>query len=142
MDNIFNYRVVIIDEDGNISTYNKNDGTYEECINKYGREHLFAFTSDSDLAYSKNVAFKILDKDMLTIILPDKISQKQLDLMIDAGKYLENCIFLSAYQYGRGEVEKKEYFFSNYKNVHQDMNYVQKEYFNQIIESFSKEKTM
>lgn len=142
MDNIFNYRVVIIDEDGNISTYNKNDGTYEECINKYGREHLFAFTSDSDLAYSKNVAFKILDKDMLTIILPDKISQKQLDLMIDAGKYLENCIFLSAYQYGRGEGEKKEYFFSNYKNVHQDMNYVQKEYFNQIIESFSKEKTM
>ena len=141
MDNIFHYRVVIIDEDGNVSTYNKSDGTHEECINKYGREHLFAFTSDRDLAYSRNVAFKIIDRDMLTIILPEKISQKQLDLMIDIGKYLENCVYLSAYQYGRGQGSKQEYLFSNYKNLHNDMNYIQKEYFNQIIASFSKEKS-
>lgn len=141
MDNIFHYRVVIIDENGNISTYNKSDGTFQECINKYGKEHYSVFTSDRDLARFKNVGFKIFDKDMISIVLPDKISQKQLDLMIDIGKYLENCEYLSAYQYGSGEGSKQEYLFMNHGNLHNDMNYVQKEYFNQIIESLSKEKS-
>ena len=142
MDNIFQYRVVIVDENGNISTYNKSDGTFEECIKKYGKEHYFISTSDRDLAQFKNVVFKIFAKDMISIVLPEKISQKQLDLMIDIGKYLENCEYLSAYQYGSGRGSKQEYLFFNHSNLHNDLKYVQKEYFSQIIESLSKEKSM
>lgn len=126
------YRVVVIDEKGNISAFPYTIGKqHQECLEDYAYKHNYEYSSVEYLTRQNNIIFYNADKTMYLCYMPKELSDEQLELLdrlslkmddikyIEVRKYLEEGYtdFMLGHDIGRRfSDEVIQSYFINDKN--------------------------
>lgn len=101
---ILDYRMVIIDNAGQLNKYSFSYGMHQDCLDDFANKNGYDYSSLDYLVSKGNCVFYNCGHDIVAAKIPSKLNDKQLYIL----DYLENClddIFLLQVTKGLGKCE-------------------------------------
>ena len=115
MKNILDYRVVILDKDANIIEFPLvSSGMHQDCLDDFAKKNGYEYSSESYLAKNGNVIFKNAGNKIVTIDMPECLSEEQLYFMDYLQNWLQEVEWLEACKY----TQKGKEFYSILDHVY------------------------
>ena len=118
--NIFDYRLVIIDDEGELVKYEKEFGVeHQDCIIDFAKkkEYTFAnkglFVRPEDIVRNGNVLFYNTGNNMLLIYLPTKLTESQLYQLDYIENWMNKATYINAAKFDKEGQVTEEYTFDN-----------------------------
>jgi len=107
--NLSDYRLVILDEIGEINTYNRTFGMHQDCLNDFSKKNNYEYCMVDYITKKGNVIFINAEHGNLGVYLPGILNNKQLYMMEYLSNFLGNLKNLEFCKYVGDKVEFSQY---------------------------------
>lgn len=106
MKNILDYRLVILDKDANIVEYPiVGSGMHQDCLDDFARKNGYEYSNELYLVHNGNVIFKNAGNKIVTIDMPDDLSEEQLYQLDYLHNWFREVEWLEACKYTKSGKE-------------------------------------
>lgn len=113
MKNILDYKLIILDKEANIVTYDKMFGMHQDCLDDFSRKYNYEYSNEVYLVSKGNVIFKNAGLNILVAYLPDSLSTEQLYQLDYIQNWLGDVTMFEAYKY----IDNNKQWFQCMDNV-------------------------
>lgn len=139
MKNIFDYRMVILDDEAQIIFYTTDLGMHQDCLNDFAKRKNYQFSNIEDIVRKGNVIFYNAGSNMLVIYLPNKLTENQLYQLDYLENYIEGAIYIDAEKIDENGKVVQQFHFNNIKkdNI---LGTPRERFSNELIQSYYKKE--
>lgn len=117
MKNILDYRLVVLNENGQVLEYPFSFGMHQTCLDDFAKKKGYEYSNEGYLVGNGNVIFKNAGSNILLVYLPENLSEEQLYQMDYIHNWLSQVEMLEACKYTKNgnewyqcEKEVSDYF--------------------------------
>jgi len=109
---LLDYRVVVIDRDGNVEKYPLfGFGMHQDCFDNFSKKKGYDYSNRDDLVRNGNALFCNAGNNMLIVFLPSVLTDEQLYAIDYIENFLDDVFYMEVSK-GSGE-DKTIYIFGD-----------------------------